>query len=290
MLQLKSFVIIKHQASAMLSNSKLLISVLLLTLLPLTSSQRQYVTLQNYTLSFSANALAFTDDRKYLAVGGPSGVLQVLNIEGEKVSFHSELANDASLGNLAWIEFSSEGAWLVSCTYNGNILIFRRNETTDEYDKMQEITATTEIDSCSISADHQYLGFMDNSTGFIHKFNSDTSLFEAYLNVTLANITYIDFTSNGGYIILIGESEIKLYTNDGMDLTEFQTFPLKGKVSFGKVYLQDEMKFLVLPDYDPSNGKHYMNLYKYDNSLGQFVSEASEIFNTFFSHAMTADG
>ena len=63
-------------------------------------------------------------------------------IEGETFSLHSELTNDGSLGEYGYAEFSPDGVWLVSCTAAGKLLIFRRNETTGEYDKIQELTTT----------------------------------------------------------------------------------------------------------------------------------------------------
>ena len=62
----------------MLGNFKLLFPILTLTLLlPLACSQRQYVPLQNLTVSFHAKALAFTDDSDHLAAGGTDGILQI---------------------------------------------------------------------------------------------------------------------------------------------------------------------------------------------------------------------
>ena len=60
-----------------------------------------------------------------------------------------------------------------------------------------------------------------------------------------------------------------------MGLTEFQTFPFSGSVISRRAFLQDEMEYIALPDFDASNMTYSMNLYKYDNSLGQFVFHTS---------------
>ena len=70
-----------------------------------------------------------------------------------------------------------------------------------------------------MSGDYQYIGFMDDSLGYIYKFNSGSSQYITFKNVTLANITYIGFTSNADHIIVAGRTQLKIYTNDGTSLT-----------------------------------------------------------------------
>ena len=90
----------------------------------------------------------------------------------------------------------------MGCTNNRKVKVFKRNQT-NEYEEVQEITATAHILTCGISGDHQYISFTDGATVHFYKMNSNTSQFETWQNIVHANLVSIDFTSDAGYIVVV---------------------------------------------------------------------------------------
>ena len=136
----------------MSSSSKILISTLLLvSFLSLTSSNRQYIPLEPINLSIHITTLSFTNDGEYLVIGGENGKLKL--VKNEKDQFlSSDLTDDSSLGNYVWAEFATDGTMLVSCTNSGKILVFKKNEKSGRYEEMQTIAGDSGLKNTAYPA------------------------------------------------------------------------------------------------------------------------------------------
>lgn len=121
------------------------------------------------------------------------------------------------------ILFSDDGNWLTVCNSDAKIEILRKNQA-GEYESYQIITFDSDSDFiayCDMSGDGQFIGASDAAKVGIYVFNSTTSYFESYQNITM-DVNYLDFTNDGRYLAITTLANISIFKNDGSSFTEYQ--------------------------------------------------------------------